>query len=72
MTQRTNLDWLNEINRLQGRGQIAQKFEKERELDQRITELVKENKKLKNDLENKTRELKYKVRQEQSAKKGYK
>jgi uncharacterized protein YlxW (UPF0749 family) len=72
MTQRTNLDWLNEINRLQGRGQIAQRFEKERELDQRIAELVKENKKLKNDLENKTRELKNKVRQAQSDKKSYK
>jgi hypothetical protein len=70
MTQRTNLDWLNEINRLQGRGQIAHQFEKERELNQRIVDLVKENKKLKNDLENKTRELKNKARQEQSNKKG--
>lgn len=59
MKQRTHLDWVNEINRIQGRGQVAQRLEKERELQERINQLEKENKHLRNELENKKRDLKY-------------
>ncbi len=59
MKQRTHLDWVNEINRLQGRGQVAVKLERERDLLERIETLEKENKQLKNELENKKRDLNY-------------
>tara|TARA_A200000113_G_scaffold213568_1_gene216090 strand:+ start:118 stop:315 length:198 start_codon:yes stop_codon:yes gene_type:complete len=59
MKQRTHLDWVNEINRLQGRGQVAVKLERERDLLERIGTLEKENKQLKNELENKKRDLNY-------------
>ena len=59
MKQRTHLDWLNEINRLQGRSQVAVRLEKEQKLIERIRELERDNKKLKNDVENKDRKIKY-------------
>jgi len=59
MKQRTHLDWVNEINRLQGRGQVAVKLERERDLLERIETLEKENKQLKNELENKKRDLRF-------------
>lgn len=59
MKQRTHLDWLNEINRLQGRTEVAAKIERERELTERIKELERENKHLRNELENKKRDLRY-------------
>lgn len=59
MKQRTHLDWVNEINRLQGRGQVAVKLERERDVLERIETLEKENKQLKNELENKKRDLNY-------------
>ena len=59
MRPRTNLDWMNEINRLQGRTQVAVRLEKEQKLIERVNELELENKKLKNQLENKTRDVKY-------------
>lgn len=59
MKQRTHLDWVNEINRIQGRGEVAQRLEKERELQERIKQLEKENKRLRDELENKKRDLRY-------------
>ena len=59
MKPRTHLDWLNEINRIQGRSHVAVRLEKEQKLLERISELELENKKLKNQLENKSRDVKY-------------
>jgi hypothetical protein len=59
MKQRTHLDWVNEINRLQGRNHVAVRTEKERQLNERIDELEKENRQLRNELDNKKRDLKY-------------
>ena len=56
MKQRTHLDWINEINRVQGRGHIVERTERERKLTERIAELERENKQLKNELENQLNE----------------
>lgn len=70
MNQRTHLSWVNEINRLQGRSQVAARFEKEKEMSDYIKELEKENKSLKTELDNKTRDLNYLKRQVDAINKG--
>ena len=59
MKQRTHLDWINEINRVQGRSHIVERTERERKLTERIAELERENKQLKNELENKKQDLRF-------------
>ena len=70
MKQRTHLSWVNEINRLQGRTEVAAKIEKESELNERIKELEKENKSLRDELDNKRRDLNYLNRQVDAINKG--